>query len=166
MTGEPCVDYDFTELSKDEYHFVYSLHLALYRHYCESPFFMNRKPETQEEFIASSMKEGGRYFVAKQNGKLCAFVKISVPGETFVSKGNTYRHIRGAYCLPEHRGKGLYQNLLNFAISVLKREGYTRLGVDFESLNPSAYGFWQKYFNVYTNSVVRRIDERITQLTL
>lgn len=55
-----------------------------------SPFFMNRKPETQKEFIASSMKEGGHYFVAKQNGKLCASVKISVPGETFVEKGRLY----------------------------------------------------------------------------
>lgn len=125
---------------------------------------MYRKPETQEEFMASSMQEGARYFVAEQNGKICAFVKISVPGETFVARGDTYRHIRGAYCLPEHRGKGLYQNLLNFTISVLKREGYTTLGVDFESFNPTARGFWLKYFTAYTNSVVRRIDERIMQL--
>ena len=161
---KPCAGYDFIELSKDEYHSVYPLHLALYRHYCKSPFFMNRNPGTQEEFTVSSMQDGGRYFVAKQNGNICAFMKISVPGETFVATGNTYRHIRGAYCLPEHRGKGLYQNLLNFTISVLRREGYTRLGVDFESFNPTARGFWLKYFDAYTNSVVRRIDERITQL--
>ena len=163
---ESCSGYDFAELSKGESHFVYPLRLALYRHYCQSPFFMNREPETQEAFLVSSMQDGGRYFVARQKGKLCAFVKISVPGETFVAKGSAYRHIRGAYCLPEHRGKGLYQNLLNFTISVLKKEGYTRLGVDFESFNPTARGFWLKYFNAYTNSVVRRIDERITQLRL
>ena len=162
---EPCAGYDFAELPNAECYTVYSLHLALYRHYCESPFFMNRKPETQEEFMESSMKEGGRYFVAKQNGRLCAFLKISASGETFAALGNTYRHIRGAYCLPEHRGKGLYQNLLNFAISTLKREGYTRLGVNFESFNPTARGFWLKYFSAYTNSVVRRIDERITRLS-
>ena len=161
---ETCANYNFTELPKAEYHSVYPLQLALYRHYCESPFFMKRKPETQEEFTVSSMQEGGRYFVAKQNGKLCAFLKISASGETFVATGDTYRHIRGAYCLPEHRGKGLYQNLLNFTISTLKREGYTRLGVNFESFNPTARGFWLKYFTAYTNSVVRRIDERITQV--
>ena len=163
---EPCVDYDLAELSKVEFHSVYPLHLALYRHYCESPFFMNRKPETQEEFIVSSRQERRRYFVAKQSGRLCAFLKISDSGETFVATGNTYCHIRGAYCLPEHRGKGLYQNLLNFAIAALKREGYTRLGVNFESFNPTARRFWLKYFTAYTNSVVRRIDERITQLGL
>jgi GNAT superfamily N-acetyltransferase len=74
-----------------------------------------------------------------------------------------YRHIDGAYCLPEHRGKGVFQNLLNFAIRTLKAENYTRLGVDFESINPTAYGFWMKYFTPYTHSVVRRIDEKILE---
>jgi hypothetical protein len=41
---------------------------------------------------------------------------------------------------------------------------YTRLGVDFESLNPTAYGFWLKYFDAYTHSVVRRIDEKAVML--
>ena len=62
-----------------------------------------------------------------------------------------------------HRGRGVYQNLLNFVINILKTEGYTRFGVDFESINPSGSGFWQKFFHSYTNSVVRRIDERILQ---
>jgi spore germination protein YaaH len=52
---------------------------------------------------------------------------------------------------------------LNNAINTLKTEGYTGLGVDFESINPSGSGFWLKYFDAYTNSVVRRIDERIMQ---
>lgn len=163
---KPCADYDFAELSNAEYHFVYPLYLALYRHYCESPFFMNREPETQEEFLASSMQEDVRYFAARRNGKVCAYLKIAASGETFVATGDAYRHIRGAYCLPEHRGKGVYQNLLNFATSTLKGEDYMRLGVNFESFNPTARGFWLKYFTAYTHSVVRRIDERITQRSL
>ncbi len=101
---EPRSDYEFTELPKAECHLVYPLYLGLYRHYRESPFFMNREPETQEAFMISSMQEEIRYFVAKQNGKICAFLKISASGETFVATGNSYRHITGAYCLPEHRG--------------------------------------------------------------
>jgi hypothetical protein len=50
------------------------------------------------------------------------------------------------------------QNLLNFVIATLKAEGYPRLGVDFESYNPNAFGFWLKYFAVYTHGVIRRID--------
>ena len=69
---EFCIGYDLAELSKAEFHFIYPLYLALYQHYRESPFFMNREPETQEEFVVSSMQEGARYFVAKQK-HMCVY---------------------------------------------------------------------------------------------
>lgn len=121
---------------------------------------MNRTPDTPESFAQNCLTENARYFVAKHNDELCGFVKISDAGEAFVASGAEYRHIRGAYCLPEHRGKGVYQNLLNFVIATLKAQDYTRFGVDFESFNPTAYSFWLKYFTVYTHSMVRRVDER------
>lgn len=164
ITCTPRPDYEYAELPKDEYHLVYPLDQALYLHYRESPFFMNRTPETLEEFILSSDQENARYFAAKQNGSICAYLRITALGETFIATGDTYRHITGAYCLPEHRGKEVYQNLLNHTISILKGEGYTKLGVDFESINPAGRGFWLKYFDAYTHGVVRRIDERIMQL--
>ena len=74
-------------------------------------------------------------------------------------------HITAAYCLSEHRGKGVFQNLLNYAVDLLKKEGYAYLGVDYESLNPTAYAFWQKYFSAYTHGLVRRIDEHILQVS-
>jgi hypothetical protein len=54
---------------------------------------------------------------------------------------------------------GVSQNLLNALIREEKANRKTRLGVDYESINPSGAGFWQKYFTEYTHSVVRRIDE-------
>lgn len=51
--------------------------------------------------------------------------------------------------------------MLDYAVDILEKEGYTRLGVDFESINPTADRFWSKYFAAYTQGVVRRIDERI-----
>lgn len=158
-----CGGYEFLELPKEDYAYVYPLHLALNEHYCSSPFFMNRKPDTLEEFLYFSERNKERYFAAKIGGELCAYLEVSDQGETFIASGNLYRHIMGAYCMPEHRGRGVYKNLLNYVINTLKTEGYTRLGVDFESINPSGSGFWLKYFHAYTNSVVRRIDERIMQ---
>ncbi len=32
------------------------------------------------------------------------------------------------------------------------------LGVDYETMNPTAAQFWEKYFRRYTLSMVRRID--------
>ncbi len=160
----PCEGYTFVELAKNEYSLLYPLDFLLNRHYCHSPFFMNRKPDSAEDFEEQCASENARYFAAKQNDQLCAFIKIAETGEAFIAGGPAYRHIRGAYCLPEHRGKGVYQNLLNLTLSTLKAEGYAYLGVDFESLNPTAYGFWLKYFSPYTHSVVRRIDERILEV--
>ena len=97
---------------------------------------------------------------------MCAYLKILSAGETFITEREKYRHIAGAFCLPEHRGKGLYQNLITCTISTLKKEGYTHLGVDFESLNPVGYNFWTKYFTSYTNGVVRRIDEKILDVNV
>ena len=158
-----CGGYEFLELPTENYASVYPLHLALNEHCCSSPFFVNRKADTQEAFLDFAEREKVRYFAAKIGGEICAYMEVSDEGETFVASGNLYRHISGAYCSPEHRGKGVYQNLLNYVINTLKTEGYTRLGVDFESINPSGSGFWLKYFHAYTNSVVRRIDERIIQ---
>ena len=124
---------------------------------------MNRKPDTREAFLDCSEREKVRYFAAKTDGALCAYMEVSDQCETFAASGDLYRHITGAYCMLEHRGRGVYQNLLNYVINTLKAEGYTRLGVDFESINPSGSGFWLKFFHAYTNSVVRRIDERIIQ---
>ncbi len=155
-----CGGYEFSELPREDYADVYPLYLALNEHYCSSPYFMNRKPDTREAFWE---REKERFFAAKKDGELCAYMEVSDLGETFAASGNLYRHITGAYCTPEHRGRGVYKNLLNHVINTLKAEGYTRLGVDFESINPSGSGFWLKYFHAYTNSVVRRIDERIMQ---
>jgi len=161
MDFSPCDGYEFSELSQEEFASVYPLDLMLNKHQCNSPFFMHRKPDTLESFINSYTKRSSRFFAAKYQGNLCAYLKIVKTGETFITEQSDYRHIGGAFCLPDHRGKGVYQNLLSFALSTLKAEGYARLGVDFESINPTAYGFWLKYFDAYTHSVVRRIDEHV-----
>ncbi len=161
----PCGGYEFLELPGEDHADVYPLYMALNEHYCSSPLFMNRNPDTREAFLASSESGKVRYFAAKKDGELCAYMEVSDEGETFVASGDGYRHITGAYCMPEHRGRGVYQNLLNYVINTLKTEGYIRLGVDFESINPSGSGFWLKYFSAYTCSVVRRIDERIIHRT-
>lgn len=54
------------------------------------------------------------------------------------------QNICGAYCVPAYRGKGIMQQFVNHAMGVLRAEGYTKLGVDYESINPTAWKFWNK----------------------
>ena len=104
---------------------------------------------------------GSRIFVAKDKELPVAFVEICDKAETFVTELPLVKNICGAFCLPEYRGWLIYQNLINYTIEVLQKEGYQYLGVDYESFNPTARHFWPKYFVPYTCSVTRRIDEGV-----
>jgi len=160
----PCDGYVFHELAPDEKDKLLPLKNMLISHLGDSPTFMRfpAMDKTGLEKIHNRRKP--RYFCAFQNDETIAFLEVMDNGENFTCSDKSMKNICGAFCLPEHRGKGVYQNLLNLTISTLKGEGYTRLGVDFESFNPTAYGFWLKYFTAYTYGVVRRIDERIFEM--
>ena len=154
-----CDGYTFAELSPDELAEAYPLEKLLDRGYIESPFFMYREPDSQARFLEKAALSHPIYFVSRHKGQTVAFIRAELEGETFIQDAPGYLHCKGLYCLPEHRGRGISQNLLKLLTLRLKEQGYTRLGVDFESINPSGSGFWLKYFTAYTHSVVRRIDE-------
>lgn len=97
--------------------------------------------------------------MAEVKGIAAACYMVSKEGESFVSGVSDMLNICGAYCLSEYRGRNIARGLLGFVAETLKNEGVSLLGVDYESFNPAARGFWPKYFTPYTNGVVRRIDE-------
>lgn len=162
----PCKDYSFTELAPKEILEVLPLENMLDESYINSPFFMLRAKESEYVFLTKYEDFQSVYFTAKYEGKIVAFVRAELDGENFICNTPGYLHVKGAYCLPEHRGKGLNQKLLSMLMQKLKANGYTRHGVDFESFNPTASGFWLKHFTPYTYSVVRRIDEWILKTLL
>ena len=149
----------FNEIAKTESAMLREMRRLLKIHLGESPCFMRSSPEDVESWLKRAEKRKTREFVAMQNDKPIAFIEIGDDGETFATEVSSMMNICGAFCLRKYRGKGIVQGLLNYAISALKAEGYDSLGVDFESFNPTASGFWLKYFTAYTGSVVRRIDE-------
>jgi len=158
--------FTFIELEHNEFHLIYPIGLLLDAHLKSSPMFMmyheEKKYEEGDEYKFANwqIQEKVRYFAAKDGEKIIAYIKISEEGENFVCDVSDMQNICGAYCLPEYRGQEIVQNLLNYVIKKLRDEKYDHLGVDFESFNPTASGFWLKYFTEYTQSVVRRIDDR------
>ena len=70
-------------------------------------------------------------------------------------------NICGMYFTEAHRGNGAADGLLEFVLQTLRKEGVPYLGVDYETINPNALRFWGKYFDSYTYSFVRRLDERL-----
>lgn len=164
MSEPEAVDfpgYLFSELPKAEWHKLLPLDHMLDTHMAASPCFILRPSRSEASFEEQAEEDGSRFFVARveETREIVAFLKAAHDGETFVCEIPRYLHVNGAFCLPSHRGKGIYTALLRFAIRELQRDGITRLGVDFESINPTAHRFWRKHFGIYTHSVTRRIDE-------
>jgi GNAT superfamily N-acetyltransferase len=157
IAAPSCDGYNFSELASEQYLEAYPLDMMLHRHCLESPFFMVKPCISESEFLGDLGTD--RYFAARKDGRAVAFLTVGQAGETFIRDIPGYIHADGAFCLPEHRGKGVLQKLLQLAAKTLRAEGYDYFGTDFESINPSAYSFWQKNFTAYTHCLVRRIDE-------
>jgi len=151
--------YSFGRVTLEDATIILPLDNLLDRSYIDSPFFMFRDGHSEEEWLAYWKECNPVCFAAYCDGKVIAFILAELNGETFIQETPGYQHITGLYCLPEHRGKEVSQKLLSLIIQNLKADGYNRLGVDYESINPSGSAFWQKFFATYTHSVVRRIDE-------
>ena len=103
-------------------------------------------------------------FIAERDGRIAAYVEADTGGENYVSDAPGCMNVCGAYCLPAYRGTGAAQAALACAVETFRREGCPLLGVDCETINPAASGFWCKHFTPYTRSVVRRVDENAVAL--
>ena len=149
-----------SELPLKEFPDIRQLRSDLNHHLTESPCFFVSVPEDEQNWLDRVEKGDRRTFAIKnQLEKVVAYIDVSDEGETFITEMPNMINICGAYCIPEYRGSGAIEYLLNYVINTLKEEGYSLLGVDYESFNPTALRFWRKHFTPYTRSLVRRIDE-------
>ena len=158
-----CDGYTFNELTPDEAIVTMPLDNRLHGYLLDSPFFLYRAEHNETDYKEYLNMNKPTCFAAEFEGRTVAYFFAEREGETFIMDTPGYYHISAAYCLPEHRGKGLSQRLLYLLTQKLKSQGYNRLGVDYESVNPSGSAFWGKHFDAYTHSVVRRIDELALQ---
>ena len=151
-------------INYDDFERMAPLFQLKYKHFEDSPLFMRYPqpyPTSDEIWLNRKMNEEGVMYYAEKDDTIIAYMRVTDEGENYISNGKDIKNIKDTYCLPEYRGKGIIQNLMNYVIGIYKNEGFTRLGVDFESFNPTARGFWLKYFTEYSHGLERRIDDRI-----
>jgi len=153
------LEFEYSELPRKDWKYLLDLHNSILTHLGESPSFMYF-PFMDEAQLYAHTSENVRYFAAKKDGEYIAYIKLAEEGENYATSVEGMVNICGAFCRKEYRGLGIVQKLLDYMIEVLQKEGYQLLGVDCESFNPTARGFWTKYFKEYTHSLVRRIDEK------
>lgn len=156
--------YRHAELQGEDVRRIVPLENALIRHLRSSPMFLPLPETTVAAFMARQAEEEARFFATLAGDEVVGYIKVSAEGETFLTAHPGMPNISGAYLLPEHRSRGVYDSLLAFTMDTLRAEGALLLGVDFETMNPTALHFWEKAFDIYTYSHTRRIDERIMDI--
>lgn len=158
-------DFVLRELPKEEIAKIRDLRRRLSNHLGSSPCFMNAREQDFQNWLVGAESRESQVYVAERKGLPVSFIEVESGGENFIAEAEGMNNICGAFCLPEYRGTGIFANLLNDVICRLRQQGVKYLGVDYETINPTANGAWNKYFTSYTCSVVRRIDECALQGT-
>ena len=155
-------DIVFEELSKEQFMEVKHLQQGLHKHLLNAPVFLPSPDCGFDAWFSEWInREHMRIFAARAEGNAIGFISITKEGENFITEYAGMKNICGAYFLEEYRGSDIPQGLLSFLCDTLKKEGVTHLGVDCETMNPTALRFWEKNFKAYTYSFARRIDERV-----
>lgn len=118
-------------------------------------------PTNLNHYIDQPLSDEIRIFVAKAGDRPIGFLLLSEEGENYLTQQECMSNICGMYVTPEYRNKIVAKKLLAYACDECEKSGMRYLGVDCETMNPTALRFWRKFFTNYTYNYVRRIDERI-----
>jgi ribosomal protein S18 acetylase RimI-like enzyme len=149
---------EFCELINEEKLQIEKLRKELVLHLCNAPTFF---PTDVQRFDEWFKKNEIRVFAVKENNSIIGYMSLDIDAETFVTESNNMYNICGAYVDEKYRNMGIAKQLLEYVCRICEKEGMEYLGVDCETLNPTALRFWSKYFEIYTYSYARRIDERV-----
>lgn len=155
--------YQYKEINYKEAGKLLNLKNELSNHLSESPTYFPCTQFTWEAFDKLNERRKNRFFVAYDEGSPIGYIEIGAVGETFISEAPNTLNICGTCVNQEYRNSSIAKELLAFAMKLISDEGVKYLGVDCETLNPTALRFWAKYFESYTYSFVRRIDERVLE---
>ncbi len=151
---------EFRELEEQRYPEVRELHNGLFSHLRRSPVFLPYYEETPQTFARI---KGKRYFVALKDDEIIAYIRLQQDAGNFVATQSDTVNISGAFMKPQFRGSGIYSGLLECLASSVKKEGYDRISVDYETYNPNAMRFWAKNFVPYTTTLTRKIEPKILE---
>lgn len=139
---------------------IHEMQGALVKHLTLSPVFFPVRNAPLDKFLEKYKSDEAEFFVVEKEAQIIGYIKITEYGETILSGAEAIVNITGAYLEPKYRGLGIFQQLLQQVVDYYTEKGKTHLGVDCETTNPEAYGFWSKHFEPYTYSMWRRVDER------
>ena len=157
------LDYTFKEIGKAEllnYRAdVVELYRDLINHLRNSPIFYHCKYFLPiENRFADFLSDNMRVFAVFDGNKLIGMVNAALPDKGFAIDDKEAMSLGDLFVAPEYRRKGIGIALLDFANNELKESEIKRIFVTHGTINPTARGFWDKFFQNYSFTMTRQID--------
>jgi GNAT superfamily N-acetyltransferase len=159
------VDVHIRRAELQDLELVMELHEDLRQYMQGTPIFLLSEKRDQsyyEEWLRNPDKV---VWVAYRNEEPVAFMRLGPADDdvcTIIMDEKT-TSIYSAFTKEKVRGGGIATALLAHALKSARTSGYERCAVSFEPMNLIGTRFWLKYFKPVCLSVVRYIDDRLTQ---
>ena len=155
--------YTFREVGKKEllHHKdeIIGLYRGLINHLRVSPVFYHcRNFLPIENRFDDFLRDNIRIFALFDGLRLVGMIDSEPADNGFNMDDVAASSLGDVFLEPAYRERGLAAALLKFANDELKRSGIKRLFVTHGTINPTARGFWDKYFTNYSYSMTRLID--------
>lgn len=141
---------------------------ALQRHLVAAPTFLHDERESRdgwEEWLKDPVNALWLAYDADCGSEAVAFLRMGPanPDACTIIRDEGTASIVGAFTREGVRGRGIATVLLNQSLAWARAEGYERCAVDFEPMNVLAARFWTRHFRPVCYSLIRHVDERVTQ---
>lgn len=159
---EHTSEYNIRELSKKEveqkWKEIWGILLRLIAHLQGSPVFYPGDEFTEEVYKAFFADSGTRVFAAMDKESLIGLIEANSEKIWYLSSDLPILNVGEIYVNPEYRGKKIAQDLLYCVDMALKADGVDYEWVEHGTANPTARGFWNKYFETMEYEFVRTIE--------
>ena len=153
--------YPVRELSQTEriarWSEIWALLAQLIEHLRQSPVFYPGREFTEALYRAYLAEQGARLFVAEDGARIIGLI-LACDEQNAILRGKDCQSIGEAFVLPAYRGGAIARSLLAYACDTLRDEGARRFWVRHGTANPTARGFWDKYFRPYSYTMTRDVD--------
>jgi GNAT superfamily N-acetyltransferase len=156
-------NYSFREVGKNELvnhkHEIIELYRSLISHLRMSPvFYHGRNFLPIENRFDDFLTDDVRVFAVFDGNRLVGMIDSEPVNCGFAVDDAEALSMGDIFVEPAYRERGISTALLKFANDELKNRGIRRLFVTHGTTNPTARGFWDKYFTNYFYAMTRLID--------
>lgn len=154
--------YRIREISKNEmkqkWKEIWGLLSQLISHLQKSPVFYPGNEFTEEVYKEFFADIETKVFVAEDKNRIIGLIEANSENLKYLFPNIQSFNVGEAYVESGYRGKKVAQALLRYLDTNLKANNVDYEWVEHGTANPTARGFWNKYFETYEYEFIRSIE--------